>query len=327
MKALPAVVSHVFARAPGYRRRDPEVVPEEVTDRAALATLKLVRKSELPELQRADPPFGGLSVIAPPQAAKLFSSPGPVFELEPRSVDPWRASRALRAAGFRAGDVVHNSFSYHLTPAGSMIETGAHALGCAVIPAGTAPTEAQATAAAQFRATAYGGTPSFLKVLLDRAAELEAGPVVADARVGDRGGVAGGAAEGARRARGPGAPVVRDGRRGPHRLRDAGDGRAGGGRGRDPGDRPSGHGGPGSAGRGGGGGGDDPLRGSSAAALRDRETSRRCFPVRARAVGPTCGSAGGWGGRTSRRRCGACSCTRATWRSWCGDIRWCAGRG
>jgi phenylacetate-CoA ligase len=172
MKALPALVSHVFATAPGFRRRDPTVVPEEVTDRAALARLKLVRKSELPEIQRADPPFGGLSAIAAPQAAKLFSSPGPVFELEPRTVDPWRGARALRAAGFRAGDVVHNSFSYHLTPAGSMIETAAHALGCAVIPGGTAPTEAQAMAAAQFRATAYGGTPSFLKVLLDRAAEL-----------------------------------------------------------------------------------------------------------------------------------------------------------
>src|SRR5262249_46396435 len=119
--------------------------------------------------------FGGLSMLPASQAAKLFSSPGPVFELEPRSTDPWRASRALRAAGFRAGDVVHNSFSYHLTPAGSMIETGAHALGCAVIPGGTAPTEAQATAAARFRATAYGGTPSFLKVLLDRAAELGLG--------------------------------------------------------------------------------------------------------------------------------------------------------
>ena len=172
MKALPAVVSHLFVLAPGYRRRDPSVVPEEVTDRAALAKLKLVRKSELPELQRADPPFGGLSALGAPQAAKLFLSPGPVFELEPRTVDPWRASRALRAAGFRAGDIVHNSFSYHLTPAGSMIETGAHALGCTVIPAGTAPTEAQATAAARFRATAYGGTPSFLKVLLDRGAEM-----------------------------------------------------------------------------------------------------------------------------------------------------------
>ncbi|HET6984198.1 MAG TPA: AMP-binding protein [Myxococcaceae bacterium] len=172
MNALPALVSHVFGRAPGYRRRDPDVVPEAVTDRTGLAKLRLLRKSELAEIQRADPPFGGLSVIPAPQAAKLFSSPGPVFELEPRAPDPWRASRALRAAGFRAGDVVHNSFSYHLTPAGTMVETGAHALGCAVIPAGTAPTEAQATAAAQFRATAYGGTPSFLKVLLDRGAEL-----------------------------------------------------------------------------------------------------------------------------------------------------------
>ena len=173
MKALPAMVAQLFTLAPGHRRRNPGVAPEEVTDRAALAKLQLVRKSELPEMQRAEPPFGGLSMIAPAQAAKLFSSPGPVFELEPRSVDPWRASRAMRAAGFRSGDVVHNSFSYHLTPAGSMIETGAHALGCAVIPAGTAPTEAQVAAAAQFRATAYGGTPSFLKVLLDRAAEMK----------------------------------------------------------------------------------------------------------------------------------------------------------
>ena len=91
MKALPAVVTHVFARAPGYRRRDPDVVPEEVTDRAALARLKVLRKSELPEHQRADPPFGGLSVTAPPQAAKLFSSPGPIFELEPPR---WSASRS-----------------------------------------------------------------------------------------------------------------------------------------------------------------------------------------------------------------------------------------
>jgi phenylacetate-CoA ligase len=173
MKALPLVVAHAFTQAPLYRRRDPTVVPEEIVDRRALAKLRLLRKSELAEIQRADPPFGGLSAIAAPQAAKLFSSPGPVFELESRSADPWRAARALRAAGFRAGDVVHNSFSYHLTPAGTMVETGAHALGCAVIPAGTAPTEAQAIAAAQFRATAYGGTPSFLKVLLDRAAELK----------------------------------------------------------------------------------------------------------------------------------------------------------
>ncbi len=172
MKVLPAVVAHAFARAPAYRRRDPAVVPEEVTDRRALARLRLVRKSELAELQREDPPFGGFSAVAAPQAAKLFVSAGAVYELEPRRLDPWRAARALRAAGFHAGDVVHNSFSYHLTPAGSMVETAAHALGCAVIPAGTAPTETQAAAAAHFRATAYGGTPSFLKVLLDRAAEL-----------------------------------------------------------------------------------------------------------------------------------------------------------
>jgi phenylacetate-CoA ligase len=172
MKALPGEVTYAFAQAPAYRRLNPGVVPEEVTDRRALAQLKLVRKSDLATMQREDRPFGGLATIPPGQAARLFASPGNVFELEPRRADPWRAARALHAAGFRAGDIVHNSFSYHLTPAASMVETAAHALGCAVIPAGTAPTEAQVAAAAHFRATAYGGTPSFLRVLLDRALEL-----------------------------------------------------------------------------------------------------------------------------------------------------------
>src|SRR5262249_10125589 len=148
------------------------VVPEEVRDRRALSRLRLLRKSELAALQKEDPPFGGLVTVPAGQAGRLFASPGGVFELEARRVDPWRAARALHAAGMRSGDVVHVSFSYHLTPAASMVETGAHALGCAVIPGGTAPTDAQAAAVAQFRATAYGGTPSFLKVLLDRGAEL-----------------------------------------------------------------------------------------------------------------------------------------------------------
>lgn len=172
MKELPAAVTHAFAHAPAYRRRDPAVVPEEVGDRQALAKLRLLRKSDLAVLQKEDPPFGGLVTVPAGQAGRLFASPGGVFELEARRANPWRGARALHAAGLRNGDVVHVSFSYHLTPAASMVETAAHALGCAVIPGGTAPTDAQAAAAAQFRATAYGGTPSFLKVLLDRGAEL-----------------------------------------------------------------------------------------------------------------------------------------------------------
>jgi len=172
MQELPAAVLHAFTHAPAYRRRDPTVVPEEVRDRQALAKLRVLRKSELAELQKTDPPFGGLVTVPAGQAGRLFASPGGVFELEARRVDPWRGARALHAAGMRNGDVVHVSFSYHLMPAASMVETGAHALGCAVIPGGTAPTDAQAAAAAQFRATAYAGTPSFLKVLLDRGAEL-----------------------------------------------------------------------------------------------------------------------------------------------------------
>ena len=172
MKELPAAVTHAFTHAPAYRRRDPAVVPEEVRDRRALAKLRLLRKSELAVLQKEDPPFGGLVTVPAGQAGRLFASPGGVFELEARRADPWRGARALHAAGMRSGDVVHVSFNYHLTPAASMVETAAHALGCAVIPGGTAPTDAQAAAVAQFRATGYGGTPSFLKVLLDRGAEL-----------------------------------------------------------------------------------------------------------------------------------------------------------
>src|SRR5262249_38113150 len=134
MQALPAAVLHAFTHAPAYRRRSPSVVPEEVRDRRALARLPLLRKSELATLQREAPPFGGLVTVPAGQAARLCASPGGVFELEARRVDPWRGARALHAAGMRNGDVVHVSFSYHLMPAASMVETAAHALGCAVIP-------------------------------------------------------------------------------------------------------------------------------------------------------------------------------------------------
>ena len=171
-RELPTLLAHALKRAPAFRALYGDVEPATVNSRQALATLPVLRKSRLPELQKAAPPFGGLATVEAGDVARLFVSPGAIHEPEGRRVDYWRVGRALHAAGFRRGDVVHVSFSYHLTPAGSMVETGAHALGCSVIPAGTAPTEHQLAALSHFGATAYGGTPSFLKVLLEKADEL-----------------------------------------------------------------------------------------------------------------------------------------------------------
>lgn len=137
-------------------------------DRAALATLPLLRKADIAAQQARERPFGGLTLTNP---RKLFQSPGPVYEPEGPGPDPWRLARALFAAGFRAGDRVHNSFSYHLTPAGSMLESGALALGCSVLPAGVGHTELQLLAARDLACNAYTGTPSFLRILLERALE------------------------------------------------------------------------------------------------------------------------------------------------------------
>ena len=130
----------------------------------------MLRKSELADRQKEQPPFGGFNVTAPGRMRRLLMSPGPIFEPEGEGKDLWGAARALFAAGFRPGDVVHNCFSYHLTPGGFMLESGAHALGCAVIPAGTGNTEQQLTAIAHFKPVGYLGTPDFLKILLDAAA-------------------------------------------------------------------------------------------------------------------------------------------------------------
>jgi phenylacetate-CoA ligase len=172
--ALPGHVAHARTRAPAFAALLGQTDPSAVTSRRALAALPVFRKSGLAEMQKAAPPFGGVAAIGAGEAARLFTSPGGIYEPEGRRPDYWRVARALFAAGFRKGDVVHVGFSFHLTPAGSMVETAAHALGCAVIPGGTAPTEHQVAALAHFGATGYGGTPSFLKVLLDRAAELGA---------------------------------------------------------------------------------------------------------------------------------------------------------
>ena len=166
---LPAQIAHAMA-APGWAKQLAGIDPKSVTSRAALAKLPVLRKSALPALQKETPPFGGFNVTPPGKAKRLFMSPGPIFEPEGHTGD-YNGARALFAAGVRAGDVVHNCFSYHLTPGAFILEAGAHALGCAVIPGGVGNTEAQLDAVAQFKPSAYVGTPDFLKILLDAAAK------------------------------------------------------------------------------------------------------------------------------------------------------------
>jgi phenylacetate-CoA ligase len=170
--ALPAQVAHAKVNASYFATLLAGIEPRDVASRKALATLPVTRKSDLIELQKRQLPFGGVNAIAPEKLARLFVSPGPIYDAEGRGRDFWRTARVMFAAGFRAGDIVHNTFSYHLTPAGSMFETGAHALGCAVVPAGTGQTEMQLATITAIRPSAYVGTPSFLKLLIEKADEL-----------------------------------------------------------------------------------------------------------------------------------------------------------
>ncbi|PSC07088.1 AMP-dependent synthetase [Alsobacter soli] len=169
-----ARLPHVIANAlsgPGWAAHLGAVDPVSVTSREALAKLPVLRKSELPGRQKADPPFAGFVAEPVGHFGRLFASPGPIFEPEGRGPDPWRAARALHAAGFRAGDIVLNTFSYHLVPGGFILDSGARALGCPVIPAGPGNTEQQLEVIEHLRPMAYTGTPDFLKILLDKAAE------------------------------------------------------------------------------------------------------------------------------------------------------------
>ncbi len=166
---LPDVLRKAMA-APAYAERFKDIDPAGVTSRAALAGLPVLRKSDLPALHKAAPPFGGFVAWPAGSFGRLFTSPGPIFEPEPAHADPWRGARALAAAGFRPGDVVLNTFSYHLTPGGFIFDTSARALGCAVIPAGPGNTEAQFELIEAYRPIGYCGTPDFLKILLDAAA-------------------------------------------------------------------------------------------------------------------------------------------------------------
>ncbi|MEW6643521.1 MAG: AMP-binding protein [Pseudomonadota bacterium] len=166
---LPEVLRHAMA-APAYAARLAGLDPAVITSRAALAKLPVLRKSELPALHKGAPPFGGLVHEAPGAFGRLFTSPGPIFEPEPAEADPWHGARCLYAAGLRPGDIILNTFSYHLTPGGFIFDGAARALGCAVIPAGPGNTEQQFELIEAYRPAAYSGTPDFLKILLDAAA-------------------------------------------------------------------------------------------------------------------------------------------------------------
>jgi phenylacetate-CoA ligase len=184
MAALPAQLAAALA-VPALAGKLAGIDPKAVNSRAALARLPVTRKGELLERQQATrgaaaagwDPFGGFSAIgwramaARRTARRVYQSPGPIYEPEGEGRDYWRTARALHAAGFRAGDLVHNSFSYHLTPGGWIMDDGALALGCTVFPGGVGNTEMQLQALAELRADAYAGTPSFLRILLEKAAE------------------------------------------------------------------------------------------------------------------------------------------------------------
>ena len=174
MLGLPKLIAHAKKNAPGFARILAKVNPAKIRSRDALAALPVTRKSDLKDLQAQTPPLGGLSATPRDKLAKLFVSPGPIYEPEGHGKDWWRTARGLFAGGFRAGDLVANSFAYHFTPAGSMLETGALALGCTVVPTGTGQTEMQVAAIRDLRISGYIGTPSFLKLIVEKADELKA---------------------------------------------------------------------------------------------------------------------------------------------------------
>jgi phenylacetate-CoA ligase len=165
-------IAHATAHTAAFARILADVDPHAITTRDALAQIPVTRKSELLELQKKDRPFGGFAATRWGDARRVFASPGPICEPEGSAPDYWRLARALYAAGFRRGDLIHNCFSYHFTPAGSMLETGAHALGCTVFPGGVGQTEQQVQAIADLKPDGYVGTPSFLKIILEKADEL-----------------------------------------------------------------------------------------------------------------------------------------------------------
>lgn len=172
MERLPRQVAHAQQKSAYYARLLAAINASVVSSRAALARLPVTRKSDLLELQKAAPPFGGLNATPLDGLSRVFVSPGPIYDPEGRGEDWWRFARAMFATGFRAGDLVHNTFSYHFTPGGFMLEGGARKLGCPVFPAGTGQTDMQVQAIADLKPVAYAGTPSFLRIILERGDAL-----------------------------------------------------------------------------------------------------------------------------------------------------------
>jgi phenylacetate-CoA ligase len=173
LSALPALITRA-TQAPGWSEILRGVTAGDITTRAALAQLPVTRKSSLKDLQQARPPFGGLNTTPTAQLSRIFMSPGPIFDPEGRGGDWWRYARPMHALGVRKGDLIQNCFAYHFTPAGLMVEGGAAHLGCPVIPAGIGQTEMQVQAMQLLRPRAYVGTPSFLKIIIEKALEMGA---------------------------------------------------------------------------------------------------------------------------------------------------------
>jgi phenylacetate-CoA ligase len=165
---LPALVAEAM-KAPAWAGHLAGVDAKSVTSRAAFAKLPVLRKSELPAMQKHTPPFAGFLSRPVSDFGRLFTSPGPIYEPEAAVADPWRSVRSLFAAGFRKGDIVLNTFSYHLVPGGFILDSGARTLGCVVIPAGPGNTEQQLDIIEHLKPVAYTGIPDFLKILLDAA--------------------------------------------------------------------------------------------------------------------------------------------------------------
>ncbi|HEY8025256.1 MAG TPA: AMP-binding protein [Burkholderiaceae bacterium] len=173
LAALPALIARAQS-ASGWARLMQGVDARHIDTRAALAQLPVTRKSGLREVQAQHTPFGGLNTTAPHRLRRIFMSPGPIFDPEGDGADWWRCARPLHAAGIRAGHIVQNCFSYHFTPAAAMVEGAAAKIGCTVIPAGIGQTEMQVQAMATLRPDAYAGTPSFLKIIMEKAHEMGA---------------------------------------------------------------------------------------------------------------------------------------------------------
>ena len=172
--ALPAVIAEAKAKSPAFAALLADVEPAAVTDRESLAALPVMRKPEVIDRQRRSLPFGELTTVPPGHFAHIFAAPGPYYVPQPDRPDPWRFARAIHAAGFRTGDLVHNTLSYHFSPGAWIFDAAARAVGCTVFPGGIGQTELQVRTMAELRPRCYAGTPSFLKILLEKSREIGA---------------------------------------------------------------------------------------------------------------------------------------------------------